>query len=189
MIEKFNVISLIVKSALSFFALFIISLIIHECAHMVFAVVLNVPIESFTWFNWDYWAPVLILGSTEKTLALTAIGYAGGLISGGLFLTIVILCREWLKRSLYRWILGCCLVTLGLWELSMGILEGAFHNMYATDVINGSGVSYGIIYISAICGIALYCISMPRPQQSKRRKRGVAPVTRFTHPSPSPKTG
>ncbi len=176
MLRKLSFIPLIIKSALFFLALFLISLVIHECAHLLLAIIMKVPIVSFTWFDSYYLTPVLFTETTDNSIALMVIGYAGGLVAGGLYLTILILKRRWFRQSLPRWILGCCLVTIGLWEVSMGIMEGLFHSMYINDAINNSGITYGIVYFSAIAGIGIYCFTMPIPPKVKTTENQFYPT-------------
>jgi len=115
------------KSLLSLIALAIVMTIVHEGAHYVAAVIVKVPIASFTWFDPHYFAPVFISGSTEYTLGVKVVSYAGGLVTGILLLAILISKRGWLKRSLYCWLLGFCIAMFGSWQICQGILEGAFH--------------------------------------------------------------
>ncbi|MGB2856466.1 MAG: hypothetical protein WBC61_07470 [Dehalococcoidia bacterium] len=49
---------LIVKSVLFLIALFVATVIIHEVAHLVAAMVMGVQIASFTWFDPQYLAVV-----------------------------------------------------------------------------------------------------------------------------------
>lgn len=52
---------LAVKSFLSLIALVLFTSIIHEGAHLVTAVIMKVPILSFTWFDPRYFAPCIRL--------------------------------------------------------------------------------------------------------------------------------
>jgi len=69
--------------------------------------------------------------------------------------------REWFKQSLYRWLLGLYIATLGFWHLSQGILEGAFHDMFVTGAANIFSLSNCIGYASGVLGLALYLAFMP----------------------------
>ena len=62
------VILLGIRSFLSLIALVLISIVIHEGAHYVAALIMKVPIASFTWFDPRYLAPVFVSGSIEYTL-------------------------------------------------------------------------------------------------------------------------
>jgi len=152
---------LAVKSFLSLIALVLLTSIIHEGAHLVTAVIMKVPILSFTWFDPRYFAPVFVSGATEYTLRVMVVSYSGGLVTGLLLLLILALKREWFKQSLYRWLLGFYVATFGFWQICQGILEGAFHDMYVSDASNVFGLSYCIGYASAVLGMALYWILMP----------------------------
>lgn len=185
MSNTFSFVSLVVKTGFTFLALFLFAMIIHEFAHLIFSILFNVPIISFTWFDPRYFAPILVTEYKENTIALIIIGCSGGIISGGLYLAILFFSRKWLQQSLYRWILGCCLVTVGLWEFSIGILEGSFHYMYVNDAVSSSGISYAIVYFFAIAGIIMYIIALPRPAKiNYRHKTKRIPRIIKTHPNP-----
>ena len=151
----------LLKSFFSLIALVLLTIVIHEGAHYVAAVILKVPILSFTWFDPHYLAPVFVSGSTEYTLAVRVVSYAGGLVTGLLLLAILVLNREWFKQSLYRWLLGFYIATFGFWQICQGILEGAFHDMYIADATNILSVSYCVGYASAVLGMVLYWVFMP----------------------------
>jgi len=159
--NRSSVLFLGVKCAFSLFVLFIINVIIHEGAHYFTALVLGIPIAHFTWFDLHYLAPVFISGATESTIGYKVVSYAGGLVTGVLLLTILVLKRAWFRQSLYRWFLGFYIATFGFWQLCQGILEGAFHDMYIADATNLLSLSYCIIYASAVLGMALYWVFMP----------------------------
>ena len=191
-----NPIPVILKSSLAFLILLLISIIIHEFGHLLFALLLNIPVKSFTLFDSIYVAPVVVTEATENGIALKIIGYGGGLLSGGLYLTILIIKRKWFSRTFIRWILGCCLTTIGLWQFSIGIIEGSFHSMYVNDATSGSGISYFIAYLVAISGIALYSIMMPQPtitrtnkQRATRAPRIVRSTTALLQTEPDNTTG
>lgn len=150
----------LVKSFFSLIALVLLTTVIHEGTHYVAAVITKVPIASFTWFDPRYLAPVFVSGSTEYGLGVKVVSYAGGLVTGVLLLAILVLKREWLKQSLYRWLLGFYMATFGFWEICQGILEGAFHDMYIADATDILSLSYCVGYASAVLGMALYWVFM-----------------------------
>jgi len=154
------VILLAVKSFFSLIALVLLTIVIHEGAHYVTAVIMKVPIASFTWFDPRYLAPVFVSGSTEYTLGAKVVSYAGGLVTGVLLLAILVFKRNWFTQSLYRWLLGFYMAMFGFWQLCQGILEGAFHDMYIADATNILSLSYCIGYASAVLGMALYWVFM-----------------------------
>jgi len=149
------------KSFFSLIALVIVMAIIHEGTHYVAAIIMKVPIVSFTWFDPHYFAPVFVSGSTEYTLGVKVVSYAGGLVAGVLLLAILVFKREWFKQSLYSWLLGFYIAMFGFWQLCQGILEGAFHQRYIADATNIFSLSYCIGYASAVCGMTLYWVFMP----------------------------
>ena len=156
------VILLAVKSFFSLIALVLLTSVIHESAHFVTAVIMKVPIASFTWFDPRYLAPVFVSGSKEYTLGVKIVSYAGGLVTGVLLLAIIlVLKRDWFKQSLYRWLLGLYMATFGFWQVCQGILEGAFHDMYIADATNVFSLSYCVGYAFALCGMALYWVFIP----------------------------
>jgi len=158
------VILLGIRSFLSLIALVLLTTVIHEGAHYIAAVIMKVPIASFTWFDPHYFAPVFVSGSTGYTLGYKVVSYAGGLVTGVLLLAILVFKRDWFKQSLYRWFLGLYMATFGFWQLCQGILEGAFHDMYISDATNILSSSYCVGYASAFVGMAVYWLLMPGPK-------------------------
>jgi len=152
---------LAVKSFLSLLGLVLVTIIVHEGAHFVTAVILKVPILSFTWFDPRYFAPVFVSPATEHTLGTIVVSYAGGLVTGLLLLATLGFKREWFKQSLYRWLLGLYMATFGFWQICQGILEGAFHDMYIADATNILSISYCAGYASAFLGIVSYWLFAP----------------------------
>jgi len=165
--NRSSVIFLGVKCAFSLFVLFIINVFIHEGAHYFTALVLGIPIAHFTWFDPTYFAPVFVSASKDYTTGMTIVSYAGGLVTGALLLGILVFKRNWFKQSIYRWLLGLYIVTFGFWQISNGILEGAFHDMYLADATNVFSLSYCVVYASAFLGIFLYWLFMPRIKELK----------------------
>lgn len=51
------------KSFFPLIALLFLTGVIHEGAHYVTAIVMKVPIASFTWFDPHYFAPVFVSGA------------------------------------------------------------------------------------------------------------------------------
>jgi len=151
----------LVKSFLCLIALAVLTTVIHEGAHLVTAIIMKVPILSFTWFDPRYFAPVFVSGATEYTLEVMVVSYSGGLVTGLLLLAILALKREWFKQSLYWWLLGLYMATFGCWHLCQGILEGAFHDMYISDATDIFSLSNCVGYASAFLGMALYSKFMP----------------------------
>ena len=149
------------KSFLSLIALVLLTVLIHEGAHYVVALIMKVPIASFTWFDPRYFAPVFVSASTEYTLGMHGVSYAGVLVTGVLLLAILALKRGWFRQSLYRWFLGFYIATFGFWEICQGILEGAFHDMYIADATNILSISYCAGYASAFLGIVSYWLFAP----------------------------
>jgi len=148
----------LIKSLLSLLALALLTIIIHEGAHLITALIMKVPIMSFRWFDPRYFAPVFVSSAREYTLPAMVVSYSGGLVTGLLLLIILALKREWFQQSLYRWLLGLYMAAFGFWHLCQGILEGVFHDMYIADATNIFSLSYGIGYASAFLGMALYWI-------------------------------
>ena len=151
----------LVKSILVLLSLLILMTVIHEGSHYLAALALGVPLESFTWFDSSYLAPVLVPSTTEFTTGTTIVGYAGGLVSGALLLSAFVLQRDWLKQSIYRWLVGFYIVTFGFWQICQGILEGAFHGAYVTDASMFWGPTYLIGYAAALLGMAVYWCRFP----------------------------
>ena len=161
--NQMSIILLGMKSALSLLLLFIPTVIVHEGAHYIAALILGIPIAHFTWFDTSYFGPAFFSGSTEHTTRMMIVGYAGGLVTGILLVTILLLKRAWFKLSLYRWLLGLYVAMFGFWEICQGILEGAFHQAYISNATNllFSSTHY-IGYASAFLGMFLYWLLMLR---------------------------
>jgi len=53
------------------------------------------------------------------------------------------------------------MATFAFCQISHGILEGAFHEMYIADATNILSLSYCLGYASAVLGMALYWIFVP----------------------------
>jgi len=151
----------VVKSFLSLLALVWLTIIIHEGAHLVTALIMKVPILSFTWFDPRYFAPVFVSGAREYTLPAMVVSYSGGLVTGLLLLVILAFKRKWFKQSLYRWLLGLYMATFGFWHLSQGILEGAFHDMYIAGAADIFSLSNCVGYAFGVLAIVLYWVFMP----------------------------
>jgi len=151
-----------VKSAFSLFVLFIITVVIHEGSHYVTLLIFSIPIAHFAWFDTNYFAPSFFPASTEHSVGMTIVGYSGGLVTGVLLLSILILKRKWFKQSVYKWLLGLYIVTFGFWQICQGILEGAFHQTYISNATNllFSSTHY-VGYASAFLGMASYWLYMP----------------------------
>ena len=148
------------KLALSLPILVVFVVILHEGAHFVTALILGVPIANFVWFDPNYLSPVLKSASVGYSIEAQIVGYAGGLVTGTVLLAVLALKRAWFKKSLYKGFLGLSIATFGFWQISHGILEGAFHQKYISDVTNLFSSSYYIGYASGLFGMALYWLSM-----------------------------
>ena len=151
-----------VNAALSLFALLVITVIIHEGAHYITASMLGIPIAHFALFDPKYFAPALYSVSKEYTAGMAIVSYAGGLFTGLILLSILILRWNWFKQSLYRWFLGLFLATFGAWQISNGIIEGAFHQTY---ILNATKLffspTHSVMYASCFVGMVIYWLYMP----------------------------
>ena len=70
------------KSFSSLLALLGVTIVIHEFAHFITAVIMQVPIASFAWFDPQYFAPAFFSGSEEYALGAKVVSYSGGLVTG-----------------------------------------------------------------------------------------------------------
>ncbi len=153
---------LVVKSILSLIGVFAITVLVHEGMHYLTARVLNVPIAYFRWFDVRYFAPVIVAASADFNISMIAVSCAGGFVTGILFLMTVVLRRNWFRRSLYGWLLGLDLAMFGSWQISQGILEGAFHQTYIANAARIFSPVSLIGYIAGLVGFALYWLIIPR---------------------------
>ncbi len=157
-----------VKSGFSLLLLFILTVIVHEGAHYVAALILGIPIAHFTWFDPNYFAPVFVSASKDYTTGMTIVSYAGGLVTGFLLLSILVFKKSWFKQSLYSWLLGLYVAMFGFWEICQGILEAAFHQAYISNAANLLlSPTHYIGYASAFLGMFLYWLLMPRLRELK----------------------
>lgn len=162
LMSKYGVwIPFLAKSCVSLVVLLGVTILIHESAHFVAARLMHVPIASFSWFDPRYFAPAFVSGSSKYMLGEKIVSYSGGLVTGVVLLSILSFKRKWFRLSLYRWFLGFYIATFGLWQISQGILEGAFHDMYIADAINIFSLSYFIGYAFAFLGMISYWLLMP----------------------------
>ncbi len=161
--NRSSVVTLGVKSALTLFAILIATVIIHESAHYITAILLGIPIAHFDPLDPNYFAPTLVSSSKDNFTEMTIVSYAGGLFTGILLLSVLLFRWNWFKQSLYRWFLGLYLATFGVWQISQGILEGAFHQAYITNATSllFSPTHY-IGYASAFLAMFTYWLLMPR---------------------------
>lgn len=152
--------AVVAKLALSLPILVILVVILHEGAHFLTALLLGIPISYFSWFDPYYLAPVLTSGYTGYSVEMEIINYVGGLATGMLLLVILVLKRGLFKQSIYKWFLGLSVAAFGFWQISQGILEGAYHDTYISDVTNLFSSSYYIGFSSGLFGMVLYWLSM-----------------------------
>jgi len=60
------------------------------------------------------------------------------------------------------WFLGSLMAIFGFWQLSQGILEGAFHEMYVSGATNLLSLSSCIGFASGLLGMAVcYWVFVP----------------------------
>jgi hypothetical protein len=149
------------RSLLSLIGLLLLTVLIHEGSHFLAAVVMRAPIAAFTWLDLRYFAPVLVSSSAEQTFGTRLVSYAGGFVTGTVLLAVLALKREWFRQSLYRWLLGLYLAMFGMWQISQGVLEGAFHDMYIADAADILSLSQCVGYGAAVLGMLLYWVFMP----------------------------
>ena len=162
-LHRSSLIALGVKSALSLFGLFVITVILHEGAHYIVSLIFGISISQFSWFDPAYFAPAFVSTSEEYTPGMAIVSYAGGLFAGTLLLSILVLRWNWFKQSLYRWFLGLYLATFGSWHICQGILEGAFHQAYITNATSPLfSPTHYIGYASAFLAMLTYWLLMPR---------------------------
>jgi len=76
--------------------------------------------------------------------------------------------REWFKKSVYGWLLGLYVAAFGSWEVSEGVLEGAFHRTYISNAAHSLfSLTHVVGYATAIVAIALYWLLMPKVRRSQ----------------------
>lgn len=123
-------------AAPTFLVLLIVTVLVHELAHLVTAVSLGIPVAEFTLFEPTKLAPVMYMSNVETTWNVSLVGYAGGLATGGLWLLIYL--ELFIRRRLSEagpgwWLAGLAVATLAAWQLGQGFIEGGFPEAYLMD--------------------------------------------------------
>ena len=90
----------LVKLLFSLLTLVLLTIIIHEGAHLVTAVIMKVPIQSFTWLDPRYFAPVFVSSITQRTLQIMVVSYSGGTRLHMLYNIPRVLHLNWMKWAL-----------------------------------------------------------------------------------------
>lgn len=159
--RKHSLVLAIGKSVLFLLALLVVISIIHEGAHLAAALIMGVPIVSFTWFDPEYLAASLVRGATESRLSLTVVGCSGGFVAGALLLAIVALKRGWFRVSFYRWLVGLWMFALGTSQISLGVLEGMAADAYVAGATDLLSWTHGVTLAGGLAGAAVYWVCMP----------------------------
>lgn len=117
------------KSVFALITLIMAVVIIHEGAHYVSAVIMNIPVRYSAHFDINYVSWILFSGAREYSTRAIIGSYVGGLFTGLAFLVPLVLKRNVFKKSPFLWMIGLYLATLGCWQVGQGIIEGAFSDI------------------------------------------------------------
>ncbi len=131
-----------------FLAVVIFTVVIHELAHAVGAVIIGVPFQEIKIGLYGI-NPSIILPDRFTGAFLTPSYYAGGLAVGLILLGVY--CIYWLRQyqkkpSLATWFMGIWTLTAAAFQLSQGWFEGRYHAAY----ISTAGAIFSPINV-AVC--------------------------------------
>lgn len=132
--------------------------VIHELSHLSAAAILGIPVLKFSFFDWQYLSPTITFGARNPAAMLLTL-YAGGLVTGTIWLIVYTVCfihKKYAEKSLMWWCTGLLLAMLAYWQLVQGVLEGLLHQVYISGAGNPASISFLIQSLSFILGLAIY---------------------------------
>lgn len=159
--RKYTTIVFIAKSVLFLLALFVVTGIIHELAHLVAAKAMGVTIASFTWFDSQYLAPSFVTAGTESRLAWTVVGCAGGFVAGLALMGTVAVKSRCFRVSFFRWLAGLWTFAWGASQLSVSVLEGFANDIYLAGATDLFFWANGVMLATGLLGSAIYMVWSP----------------------------
>lgn len=128
--------------------------VVHELAHLAAALVFGIQVISFTPFDPAYLSPAIRISPDTDASLRPPFWYAGGWGAGLLMLLPLVPNRRWFLGSFDRWALGLSLATMGFVQLGLGVLEGAFHQLYIEGA--GGGANVLVAAWAGMVGFLLY---------------------------------
>lgn len=171
-----------------FVAVFILTIIIHESAHFLAALIIGVPFSEIE-IEWIGSNPGVTIPDRFFNVPLDLFYYAGGFTAA-----LVLLCGYFLvwyrsyrnKPSFMTWAYGAItMMSIGT-QLGQGFLEGRFHAayiFYADSLFNvASVVVYGFFALAMFSHFKLFPTTKLLGQ-NRELKRGIEETT-LCHPSP-----
>ena len=150
-----------VLAAPTFLVLMLVTVYVHELAHVVVAVLLGIPILEFRWLEPARLAPVMYTPNIESPWVVSLLGVVGGLVTGGLWLLVYLeffIHRKLNERGPGWWLTGLLIAILAAWQLGQGLIEGGFPEAYfvgAVDLANfGTLMPISVITMGAAIHLA-----------------------------------
>lgn len=112
--------------------LVVASVLIHEAAHVIAAIVQGVEFSSLKIGFWGINPSVTLPQGLDESTK-TPIFYAGGITAGMILLCFY--CVYWVRKyrrspSKLSWALGLATLAIGAEQLATGYLEGRYHSAY-----------------------------------------------------------
>jgi hypothetical protein len=149
------------------------SVLIHEAAHVVAAVIGGVPLHELR-FGLLGINPSVTLPDWFVGVPRTVVHYAGGLTAGiGLFLFYLLYRVRKYRRSpsFLRWALGAVTIVLTAMQFAMGYLEGRYHGAYIIGAMSLFAVTDILIYGWALSAVFLHsALCPPRLRRANPRR-------------------
>lgn len=139
--------------------LVVITVVVHELAHLIAAFVMGVPVDAFTWFDPTSISPAITFGPTDNQLGVVIVLFSGGLVTGALWLIICstfFISKKYAERGLLWWLLGLFVAVLAFWQVGQGVLEGVLHQTYTSGAGKAGSFSFVIQCLFIILGLLIY---------------------------------
>lgn len=150
--------------ALYLAALAVGSVIIHEAAHIIAALLQGIP---FSQLNIGFWGinPSVTLPPGLESSVKSTIMYSGGITSGAVL--VVVYLAYWVRKyrrqpSLLAWVMGMATIVLAATQFSFGHLEGRYHSAY----LSGAGTLFSPVHLLtlgwAVSAVLMHCVICPK---------------------------
>lgn len=136
-----------------------ITMVVHEFVHLITAFAMRIPLVNFTWFDPRTISPAITFGFTNNELGMAIVHYAGGLVTGALWLTVCFIffvSKKYAERSLALWSLGLFIAILAFWQIGQGVLEGCLHEAYLLGAGKVGSASFIVQSLFIFLGFLAY---------------------------------
>ena len=155
---------------------FVLTIIIHEYAHVLTALIIGVPLNEIE-LGWIGINPGVTIPDSYSSVSLGLFYYSGGFFTA--FVLVCIYYLVWYRKyrnmpSFINWAYGAITMTFIGVQLGQGYLEGRFHSaymFYADSLFNvGSILVYGIFIIAMLYHFQLFPIQKLLEQKRKLKQ-------------------